>query len=219
MIAGCVSGPLLSLMGWEWDEYRTALAGLGTDTAPSTNNTMALVAQMVGQESCHSPSMGGGVNRKHRLASSAAGGQGLGRNRGLGGAGRNPGGGGEGRAGDGRRHRRHRESGSGRAGSSTEAAGEDEIKGQQRRQVLEASDDDDMTEAGGEAVGGQEGKLGGRRGEGSQPFVWEADAQELLTHILRRYEHEQVVYLRRPVVVKWGDHLQEGSPLKQAKER
>ena len=30
---------------------------------------------------------------------------------------------------------------------------------------------------------------------------------------------KQVVYLRRPVVVTWGEHLQDGSVLKHAKER
>ena len=30
---------------------------------------------------------------------------------------------------------------------------------------------------------------------------------------------QQVVYLRRPVVVTWGEHLQDGSVLKHAKER
>ena len=33
-------------------------------------------------------------------------------------------------------------------------------------------------------------------GGGAAPYVWEADAQELLTHLLHRYEHQQVVGLR-----------------------
>ena len=53
----------------------------------------------------------------------------------------------------------------------------------------------------------------------ASPYVWEADAQELLTHVLLRYNHQQVVYLRRPVVVTWGDRLEDGSDIKKAKER
>jgi hypothetical protein len=76
-------------------------------------------------------------------------------------------------------------------------------------------------ESGGSHAGGMKGirmrRRGGRVGV-EEPFVWEADAQELMQHVLHQISHEQVVYLRRPVVVDWG-HPQDGSELKNAKER
>ena len=88
------------------------------------------------------------------------------------------------------RHHRHRGAAGGHGGEGSKA-------GDEARRKLHATEGD----------------------EPSGPYVWEADAQELLTHVLRQYGHEQVVYLRRPVVVNWGEHLQDGSEVKRAKER
>ena len=212
MIAGCVSKPLLALLSWEWGEYREALLQQGTATSPTANNTLPFLAQMEGQAPCHlnrhrATSGGSGISG-NRHGSEMGGGMRRKRVRRRAGAEAHDGGpvgeDGGGAGGD-RSQRRVKRQMHGGGGQRAEGGGGDSLGDGDRRRLQEWEDEEGAEEAG-EAEGGAR-LQGGRRsrggriahhpgGGGAAPYVWEADAQELLTHLLHRYEHQQVVGLR-----------------------
>ncbi|GAX78830.1 hypothetical protein CEUSTIGMA_g6267.t1 [Chlamydomonas eustigma] len=100
--------------------------------------------------------------------------------------------------------------------------GEEKTDSRDEDAFFDGSADEIMSghvESGSSSGGGMGNHVGKYGGVGTERlFVWEADAQELMQHVLHQIKHEQVVYLRRPVIVDWG-HPQDGSELKHAKER
>lgn len=167
---GCVSGPSLAILPWEWEEFKSALSGQGRLVEPSANNTVALMRHMKDQEPCQAISRGPGhgSRRKERTRFGVAGG-----------------------------HRGH-EAGSVVDGETLVGSVDhmtdhmtDHMSGERGRSLFQASGD--KVNTGGERLG-------------MTGYVWEADARELMNH-LRSYEHEDIVYLRRPILVNWGEHL------------